>query len=110
MKENRLHEVIDKKVIDEDNWKEIEEAARVAMECTRVTGEERPLMTEVAAKLEGLRVTKNKHQWSDQYPGQTENLVGVHIISAQGGSSTIGYDSIKNVARLHTSKLDADIY
>ncbi|KAJ4871687.1 Wall-associated receptor kinase 1 [Raphanus sativus] len=110
MKENRLHEVIDKKVIDEDNWKEIEEAARVAMECTRVTGEERPLMTEVAAKLEGLRVTKNKHQWSDQYPGQTEHLVGVHIISAQGGSSTIGYDSIKNVSRLHTSKLDADIY
>ncbi|KAF8088435.1 hypothetical protein N665_0541s0001 [Sinapis alba] len=102
MKENRLHEVIDKKVINENSWKEIEEAARVAMECTRVTGEERPLMTEVAAKLEGLRVTKSKHQWSDQYPGEeTENLVGVDVLSAQGDTSSTGYDSIKNVARLH---------
>ncbi|CAF2109821.1 BnaC08g19780D [Brassica napus] len=102
IKENRLHEVIDEKVINENNWKEIEEAVRVAMECTRVTGEERPLMTEVAAKLEGLRVAKDKHQWSDQYPEETENLVGVHIISVQEGSSTIDYDSIRNVERLHT--------
>ncbi|XP_013708538.2 wall-associated receptor kinase 1-like [Brassica napus] len=102
MKENRLHEVIDEKVINENNWKEIEEAVRVAMECTRVTGEERPLMTEVAAKLEGLRVTKTKHQWSDQYPVEvTENLVGVGILSAQGDTSSTGYDSIKNVASMH---------
>ncbi|CAH8357314.1 unnamed protein product [Eruca vesicaria subsp. sativa] len=102
MKENRLHEVIDEKVINGNNWKEIEEAVRVAMECTRVTGEERPLMTEVAAKLEGLRVTKTKHQWSDQYPGEvTENLVGVEILSAQGDTSSTGYDSIKNVASMH---------
>ncbi|RID51642.1 hypothetical protein BRARA_H02292 [Brassica rapa] len=102
IKENRLHEVIDEKVTNENNWKEIEEAVRVAMECTRVTGEERPLMTEVAANLEGLRVTKAKHQWSDQYPEETDHLVGVHIISVQEGGSTIDYDSIKNVARLHT--------
>ncbi|KAL0698026.1 hypothetical protein Bca4012_054148 [Brassica carinata] len=104
MKENRLHEVIDEKVINENNWKEIQEAVKVAMECTRVTGEERPLMMEVAAKLEGLRVTKTKHQWSDQYPGEeTENLVGVGILSAQGDTSSTGYDSIKNVASLHVA-------
>ncbi|XP_018449382.2 wall-associated receptor kinase 5 [Raphanus sativus] len=104
MKENRLHEVIDEKVINENNWKEIQEAVGVAMECTRVTGEERPLMTEVAAKLEGLRVTKTKHQWSDQYPGEeTENLVGVGILSAQGDTSSTGYDSIKNVASMHVA-------
>ncbi|KAL0698027.1 hypothetical protein Bca4012_054149 [Brassica carinata] len=102
MKENRLHEVLDEKVINENNWREIEEAVRVAMECTRMTGEERPLMTEVAAKLEGLRVTRTKHQWSDQYPGEeTENLVGVGILSAQGDTSSSGYDSIKNVASMH---------
>uniref|UniRef100_M4DIV0 Protein kinase domain-containing protein n=1 Tax=Brassica campestris TaxID=3711 RepID=M4DIV0_BRACM len=102
MKENRLHEVIDEKVINENNWREIEEAVRVAMECTRVTGEGRPLMKEVAAKLEGLRVTKAKHQWSDQYPGEeTENLVGVGILSAQGDTSSTGYDSIKNIASMH---------
>ncbi|CAN7059211.1 unnamed protein product, partial [Brassica oleracea var. botrytis] len=104
MKENRLHEVIDAKIINENSWKEINEAVRVAMECTRVTGEERPLMTEVAAKLEGLRVTKAKHQWSDQYPGdETENLVGVGVLSAQGNTSSTGYDSIKNVASMQVA-------
>ncbi|KAL0698025.1 hypothetical protein Bca4012_054147 [Brassica carinata] len=64
--------------------------------------EERPLMTDVAAKLEGLRVTRTKHQWSDQYRGEaTENLVGVDILSAQGDTSSTGYDSIKNVASMH---------
>ncbi|KAF2591690.1 hypothetical protein F2Q70_00040298 [Brassica cretica] len=102
--ENRLHEVIDEKVINENNWKEVEEAVRVAMECTRVTGEERPLMTEVAAKLEGLRVAKNKHQWSDQYPGEeTGNLVGVGVLSEQGDTSSTGYDSIRNVASMHVT-------
>ncbi|KAF3571913.1 hypothetical protein F2Q69_00061167 [Brassica cretica] len=101
MKENRLHEVIDVKVMTEDNNREIKEVARIAVECTRLMGEERPKMKEVAAELEGLRVAKAKHQWSDQYPEETEHLVGVQIISAQGDSSSIGYDSIKNVARLH---------
>ncbi|KAG2319613.1 hypothetical protein Bca52824_012826 [Brassica carinata] len=100
-KENKVYEVIDAKVLTEDNKREIKEVARIAVECTRLMGEERPKMKEVAAELEGLRVTKDKHKWSDQYPEETENLVGVHIISAQGGSSTIGYDSIENVARLH---------
>ncbi|WZZ80721.1 hypothetical protein YC2023_101293 [Brassica napus] len=98
MKENRLHEVIDVKVMTEDNNREIKEVARIAVECTRLMGEERPKMKEVAAELEGLRVAKAKHQWSDQYPEETEHLVGVQIISAQVDSSSIGYDSIKNVA------------
>ncbi|KAF8112365.1 hypothetical protein N665_0064s0002 [Sinapis alba] len=100
-KENRLHEVIDVKVLTKDNQREIKEVARIAVECTRLMGEERPKMKEVAAELEGLRVTKAKHQWSDQHPEGTEHLVGVQIISAQGDKSTIGYDSINNVARLH---------
>ncbi|KAF8112364.1 hypothetical protein N665_0064s0001 [Sinapis alba] len=100
-KENRVYEVIDVKVMTEDNQREIKEVAKIAVECTRMMGEERPKMKEVAAELEGLRVTKYKHNWSDQYPEETEHLGGVHIISTQGGSSTIGYDSTKNVARLH---------
>ncbi|RID51641.1 hypothetical protein BRARA_H02291 [Brassica rapa] len=101
IKENRVYEVIDEKVMAEDNKMEIKEVARIAVECTRLMGEERPKMKEVAAELEGLRVTKDKHHWSAQYPEETEHLVGVEIISAQGGSSTTDYDSIKNVATLH---------
>ncbi|KAJ0257517.1 Wall-associated receptor kinase 2 [Hirschfeldia incana] len=103
MKESRLHEVIDSQVLNESNQREIHEASRIAVECTRLMGEERPRMKEVAAQLEALRVTKPKHEWSDQYnaPEVNELLVGVEILSAQGDTSTTGYDSIKNVTNLH---------
>ncbi|KAG7592478.1 EGF-like domain [Arabidopsis thaliana x Arabidopsis arenosa] len=100
-KENRLHEIIDGQVMNEDNLREIQEVARIAAECTRLMGEERPRMKEVAAELEALRVKTTKHKWSDQYPEENEHLIGGHILSAQGEtSSSIGYDSIKNVAIL----------
>ncbi|KAL1215157.1 Wall-associated receptor kinase 5 [Cardamine amara subsp. amara] len=101
-KENRLHEVIDGKVMNEANQREIHEAARIALECTRLIGEERPRMKEVAGELESLIVTKNKHKWSDEYPEPKEIglLLGVEILSAQGETSSTGYDSIKNVALL----------
>ncbi|EOA36812.1 hypothetical protein CARUB_v10008422mg [Capsella rubella] len=100
MKENRLHEIIDSQVMNEYNQREIQEASRIALECTRLMGEERPRMKEVAAKLEALRVKTTKHKWSDQYPEENDHLLGVQILSAQGDTSSIGYDSIKNVAIL----------
>ncbi|KAL0795116.1 hypothetical protein Bca101_066493 [Brassica carinata] len=98
-----LHEVIDGQMMNENNYREIQEAARVAVKCTRVTGEERPKMKEVAAQLEGLRVTKTKHQRSDDYPEpmEMEHLLGLEILSAQGETSSTGYDSIKNITRIH---------
>ncbi|CAL9215765.1 unnamed protein product [Arabidopsis halleri] len=99
-KENRLHEIIDGQVMNEDNQREIQEAARIANKCTRLTGEERPRMKEVAAELEALKVKTTKHKWSDQYPetGEIEHLLGVPILSTQDDTSSRGYDSIKNVA------------
>ncbi|CAF1980856.1 unnamed protein product [Brassica napus] len=103
MKEKRLHEIIDGQVMNEDNQKAIQEVARIAVECTRLMGEERPRMKEVAAELEGLRGTKTKHKWSEQYPEpqEAEHLLRVEILSAQGDTNAIGYDSIMNVTRLH---------
>ncbi|KAF3485149.1 hypothetical protein F2Q69_00054702 [Brassica cretica] len=103
MKEKRLHEIIDGQVMNEDNQKAIQEVARIAVECTRLMGEERPRMKEVAAELEGLRGTKTKHKWSEQYPEpqEAEHVLGVEILSAQGDTNAIGYDSIMNVTRLH---------
>ncbi|XP_010498577.1 PREDICTED: wall-associated receptor kinase 2-like [Camelina sativa] len=99
MKENRLHEIIDRQVMNEDNQREIHEAARIALECTRVTGEERPKMKEVAVELEALRVKTTKHKRSDQYPEteEIENLLGIQILSTQGDTSSTGYDSINIV-------------
>ncbi|KAG7647081.1 putative wall-associated receptor kinase 2 RLK-Pelle-WAK family [Arabidopsis thaliana] len=102
-KNNRFHEIIDGQVMNEDNQREIQEAARIAAECTRLMGEERPRMKEVAAELEALRVKTTKYKWSDQYreTGEIEHLLGVQILSAQGEtSSSIGYDSIRNVTTL----------
>ncbi|CDY29467.1 BnaA06g15030D [Brassica napus] len=102
-KENRLHEIIDSQAMNEYNQRGIHEASLIAVECTRLMGEERPRMKEVAAKLEGLRVTETKHQWSDRYnePEVNEHLICVETISGQGDTSSTGYDSINNVARLH---------
>ncbi|KAG7578675.1 Protein kinase-like domain superfamily [Arabidopsis thaliana x Arabidopsis arenosa] len=112
-KENRLHEIIDDQVLNEDNQSEIQEAARVAVECKRLMGEERPSMKEVVAELETLRVKTIKHKWSDQYPEENEHLLGRNIVSTQGHTSSRGYDSIKNVARFdieagHTSSRGYD--
>ena len=73
------------------------------MQESLLMGEERPRMKEVAAELEGLRGTKTKHKWSEQYPEpqEAEHLLGVEILSAQGDTNAIGYDSIMNVTRLH---------
>ncbi|XP_018465489.2 wall-associated receptor kinase 2-like [Raphanus sativus] len=103
MKEDRLHEVVDSQVMKENNQREIHEAARIAVECTRLMGEERPRMKEVAAQLEALGVAKTKHELSDQYnePEVNKHLVGVEILPAQGDTGTTGYDSIKNVTRLN---------
>ncbi|XP_020889073.1 LOW QUALITY PROTEIN: putative wall-associated receptor kinase-like 16 [Arabidopsis lyrata subsp. lyrata] len=97
-KENRLHEIIDDQVLNEDNQSEIQDAARIAVECTRLMGEERPSMKEVVAELETLRVKTTKHKWSDQYPEESGHLLGSNIVFAQGHTSSRGYDSIKNVA------------
>ncbi|XP_020869471.1 wall-associated receptor kinase 3 isoform X2 [Arabidopsis lyrata subsp. lyrata] len=97
-KENRLHEIIDGQVMNEDNEREIQKAARIAAECTRIMGEERPRMKEVAVELESLSVKTTKHKWSDQNLEENEHLLGGHIVSAQGHTSSRGYDSIKNVA------------
>ncbi|EOA39751.1 hypothetical protein CARUB_v10008398mg [Capsella rubella] len=99
MKEDRLHEIIDSQVMNEYNQREIHEAARIALECTRLVGEERPRMKEVAAELEALTVKTTKHKWLNQYSEDNEQLLSGHILSAQGDISSRGYDSIMNVAR-----------
>ncbi|CAN7021722.1 unnamed protein product [Brassica rapa subsp. trilocularis] len=94
-KEKRLNEIIDSQVMNEYNRREIQEAALISVECTRLMGEERPKMKEVAAKLEGLKVSETKHQWSDRYtePRVNEQLSYVETISAQGDMSSSGYAS-----------------
>ncbi|CAH2036884.1 unnamed protein product [Thlaspi arvense] len=89
MKEQRLDEVIDGQLWNEGTQREIQEAARIAIECTRMTGQERPKMRQVAAELEALVVTEAKHPWSDPYPEpmEIEHLIGVGTFTEQGETS-----------------------
>ncbi|CAA7047794.1 unnamed protein product [Microthlaspi erraticum] len=84
LKQKRFHEIIDGQVMNETNQSAIQEVARVAVECARATGDERPTMEEVAAVLEALEDKKAKHHWCDEYP---EGLIGVQILSEQGETS-----------------------
>ncbi|KAH0922069.1 hypothetical protein HID58_022087 [Brassica napus] len=62
-------------MMNENYYREIQEAARVTVKCTRATREERPKMKEVDAQLEGLRVTKTKHQRSDLALAMTASII-----------------------------------
>ncbi|KAK3428189.1 hypothetical protein EUGRSUZ_F04298 [Eucalyptus grandis] len=54
IKGERLFEIIDPRVLNEGNPKEIKQVAMLANRCLRVKGEDRPTMKEVAMELEEL--------------------------------------------------------
>ncbi|XP_078170578.1 wall-associated receptor kinase 2-like [Carex rostrata] len=54
MKENRLFEIIDPQVMNEENKTELEAVAKLAELCLRLKGEERPTMKKVEVQLEVL--------------------------------------------------------
>ena len=55
MKENRLFEILDPRVVNEGNADQLMEVAMLVKRCLRLKGEERPTMKEVAIELEGLK-------------------------------------------------------
>ncbi|XP_022989772.1 wall-associated receptor kinase 3-like [Cucurbita maxima] len=65
IKEDRFEEVVEKGMVSEANMEQIKEVAKVARECVRIKGEERPSMKEVAMELEALRATKGEHSWAN---------------------------------------------
>ncbi|KAK4594446.1 hypothetical protein RGQ29_018218 [Quercus rubra] len=54
-KDNRLFEVLEKHIANEENVEQLKEATNLAKMCLRLKGEDRPTMKEVATKLEDLR-------------------------------------------------------
>ncbi|KAK9167222.1 hypothetical protein Scep_002413 [Stephania cephalantha] len=75
MKENCLMELLDQRIVQEEDLEDIHEVATLARRCLRLNGEDRPTMKEVAMELEGLRVSK-KHAWMEQDHEETTHLLG----------------------------------
>uniref|UniRef100_A0A0A0KDE6 Protein kinase domain-containing protein n=1 Tax=Cucumis sativus TaxID=3659 RepID=A0A0A0KDE6_CUCSA len=78
MKEDRLAEVVDKEmVMDEGKLNQIKEVSKIAKECVRVRGEERPNMKEVAMELEGLKVMQVQHSWIKNNLSNSEEMISL---------------------------------
>ncbi|KAL6962273.1 hypothetical protein U1Q18_037229 [Sarracenia purpurea var. burkii] len=111
LRNNRLNEIIDERIVMEGNVEEqIREVANLANRCLRVRGEERPSMREVAMELDGL-IMKNmekKHPWENKrdLSHEEESVYLLGEISSDynyefghGSDATAGYDH--SMAELH---------
>nr|KJB29139.1 hypothetical protein B456_005G086200 [Gossypium raimondii] len=101
MKENRLLDILDPWVLNDENVEQLKEVATLACRCVRVKGEERPTMKEVAHELAGLQAMP-KHPWSKSNLAgeESEYLLGKFPSTYDDGvtssSMGMGYDSINN--------------
>ncbi|XP_022753531.1 putative wall-associated receptor kinase-like 16 [Durio zibethinus] len=100
MKEDRLLEILDPRVLNDVNVEQLKEVAALARQCVGVKGEERPTMKEVAHELAGLQAME-KYHWgkrnlqaeeAEYLLGELSNTCGDYATT----SSSMGYDSINN--------------
>ncbi|XP_078166914.1 putative wall-associated receptor kinase-like 16 [Carex rostrata] len=76
MKENKLREILDVQIMDEESMDLINGVAELAKECLNMEGEKRPEMRDVAEGLDRLRKTM-KHPWvQDNRDIEIEHLLG----------------------------------
>ncbi|XP_078150721.1 wall-associated receptor kinase 3-like [Carex rostrata] len=75
MEENKIQELLDDEIKNEDDMELIMEVAELAKKCLSMKGEERPTMEDVAEEL--LRVNKfMQHPWRQEHdPEETETLL-----------------------------------
>ncbi|KAK7385089.1 hypothetical protein VNO78_30796 [Psophocarpus tetragonolobus] len=106
-KQDRLFDVLQVGIVNEENKKEIIEVAIIATKCLRLNGEERPSMKEVEMELDAIRKME-KHPWINKSQNLEETQYLLHDASPsriyeRGDSSShqyteygYGYDSIKD--------------
>jgi len=104
LKDDRLFEVLENRIVEGGNEEQIKEVVELAKRCLRVKGDERPTMKEVAMELEGIRKTET-HSWVSVQSNleEAEHLLGEtsHAYEQGGRSSkTVGYDSMNDQVTL----------
>ncbi|XP_060670600.1 wall-associated receptor kinase 2-like [Ziziphus jujuba] len=60
--EGKLYEMLESRMVNEENREQLKEVAGLAKRCLSLKGEDRPTMKEVAMELEGIRRTE-RHPW-----------------------------------------------
>ncbi|CAJ1971952.1 unnamed protein product [Sphenostylis stenocarpa] len=110
LKEDRLFEILQIGILNEENKQEIMEVAVLAARCLRLRGEERPSMKEVAMELEGIRLME-KHPWinnTGQNFEESQYLLGEAQSTREHGDSSsqqnTGYDSLRQLELIDFGK------
>ncbi|XP_077231890.1 uncharacterized protein LOC143864967 [Tasmannia lanceolata] len=93
MKENRLLQILDDRIVGEGGIEQLYAVAGLARRCLKVKGEERPLMKDVAAELDGLRRLA-VHSWVEQNHEETQYLLAEPSRS-YNSSHGVGEDSLR---------------
>ncbi|KAF5467875.1 hypothetical protein F2P56_012085 [Juglans regia] len=106
MKEDRLLQIIDDRILIEGNIEEIKEVANIAKKCLKVRGEDRPSMKQVTKELEGLRllekhslkkVDSNIQQITKHLPYASTHALGIDVdVGSSSMSTIVADDSMKN--------------
>ncbi|XP_075647943.1 wall-associated receptor kinase 2-like [Castanea sativa] len=103
MKENRLFEILDRRVLNEGNAEQVMEVAMLVKRCLSLKGEERPTMKEVALELEGLKaMEKPPHVKGSISSKETEYLLSRpdDVCLSGANSDSACYDSIKSQVKI----------
>ncbi|KAA8546467.1 hypothetical protein F0562_002794 [Nyssa sinensis] len=101
MRENQLSQILDYKIVNEENAEQISKVANLAQNCLRLNGDKRPTMKEVAIELEGLmKVEKHQSVGLEEISKETEYLLSESVefggsMNFGGASTTRGYDILK---------------
>jgi serine/threonine protein kinase len=100
LKEDRMDEILDRRIVEEGNNKQIKEVVKLAERCLRVKGDERSSMKELAMELEQIRMIET-HLWVNAQSNmeEAEHLHGVTSNAYENGgssSTTAGFDSMKD--------------
>ncbi|GJV34399.1 wall-associated receptor kinase 2-like protein [Tanacetum coccineum] len=75
-KEDRLHEILDRQILEETTDEQLKAACDLVYRCLKVAGGDRPSMKEVTMQLESLR-KREKHLWIHQESyNETSNIMG----------------------------------
>lgn len=78
MKENKLSEILDMRVVEEAKKDEIPAIANLAMRCLRLNGKKRPTMKEVSTELEALRKVQSSLQINNDHESPNDGKSIVH--------------------------------
>ncbi|KAI3473883.1 hypothetical protein Pfo_028064 [Paulownia fortunei] len=74
MKENRLFQIIEPRILREGSLEQIGAVAELVKRCLKLNGEERPTMKEVSMELERLRKYNLHSQKQEEIPGENMGL------------------------------------